>query len=71
MFVTFWASLRIHLQMLRDAGNTKDVFVISAHPRFLENIIANRAMKIFVDIVFEAAAFVTVRFFYRGTSHLL
>jgi phosphoribosylpyrophosphate synthetase len=71
MFVTFWASLRIHLQMLRDAGKAKDVFVICTHPRFLENIIADRAMKIFVDIIFEAVAFVTVRFFYRGTSHHL
>jgi hypothetical protein len=41
MFTAFGASLRIYLQMFTDAGKTIDVAIISTHPWFFENIVAD------------------------------
>jgi hypothetical protein len=71
MFITFGASLRIYFQMFTDAGKTKNVFIISTHPWFFKNIVADRAMKIFVDIFLKPAIFVAIFLFRLGTSHYL
>jgi hypothetical protein len=44
--------------MLNDTGKTKDVFIISAHPWFFKNIVADGTMKIFVDIFLKSTVVV-------------
>jgi hypothetical protein len=57
--------------MFTDAGKTIDVAIISTHPWFFKNIVADRAMKIFVDIFLKPAIFVAIFLFRRATSHYL
>jgi hypothetical protein len=57
--------------MFTDAGKTIDVAIISTHPWFFKNIVADRAMKIFVDIFLKPAMFVAIFLFRRATSHYL
>ena len=69
MFITFRTSLRVHLQMLTDTGKTKDVFIISTHPWFFKNVVADRTMKIFVDIFLKSRIIVAIFLFFLATSH--
>jgi hypothetical protein len=55
--------------MLSDAGKTKDVIIIPTRPWFFKNIVADRTMKIFVDIFLKSTVFVAIFFFGRAASH--
>jgi hypothetical protein len=57
--------------MLRDTIMTKDVFVIPAHPWPFQNIVADRTMKIFVDMALKPVIIVAIFLFCRARSHSL
>jgi hypothetical protein len=55
--------------MLSDAGKTKDVIIIPTRPWFFKNIVADRTMKIFVDIFLKSTVLVAIFLFGRAASH--
>ena len=61
--------MRVRIQMFSDTVTAKEVFIISTHQWFLQNVVADRAMKVTINSFFKTTIIVAILRFRQATSH--
>ena len=61
--------MQVRIQMFSDTITAKEVFIISTHHWFLQNVEADRAMKVIINSFFKTTIIVAILRFRLATSH--